>query len=94
MGVIYIKETNLALLVHHHIIPINWADHPKECIVNECTICSVRDCPFGAIEHYWHDGCPQCYHRSIEWKNKSKSEIPEQYHEAYDILSVEWVMDS
>lgn len=31
-----------------------------ECHIDECHICAVRDCPYGLIEHYFHDGCPEC----------------------------------
>ncbi len=31
------------------------------CKVDECAVCGVRDCPLGADEHYWHDGCPACW---------------------------------
>jgi hypothetical protein len=37
-------------------------DHPsyKDCDMEECFICSIRDCPYECIEHYFHDGCPVC----------------------------------
>ena len=37
--------------------------HPlaHDCPIDECDVCAVRDCPHGAIEHYWHDGCPACW---------------------------------
>lgn len=25
-----------------------------------CDKCAVKSCPHGAIEHFWHDGCPSC----------------------------------
>ncbi len=34
----------------------------ETCEVYECTECAVRDCPHKAEEHYWHDGCPACFH--------------------------------
>lgn len=34
--------------------------HSSKCNIYECAKCGERDCPFGAIEHYWHDGCPIC----------------------------------
>jgi len=33
------------------------------CAVEECMICSVRDCPDNEPLHYHHDGCPACYQR-------------------------------
>jgi len=30
------------------------------CPVDECSMCSVRDCPVGEPLHYHHDGCPYC----------------------------------
>jgi len=35
--------------------------HSKDCNIYECGLCGERDCPYGAYEHYWHDGCPYCY---------------------------------
>jgi len=37
--------------------------HPptNECPDMECMVCGMRDCPQGAPEHYWHDGCPSCH---------------------------------
>lgn len=35
--------------------------HSSKCQIEECAKCGVRDCPFNAMEHYWHDGCPICY---------------------------------
>ena len=32
-----------------------------KCDNPECLAAGARDCPFGAPEHYWHDGCPTCY---------------------------------
>jgi len=34
----------------------------ETCKVYECWLCGERDCPHKAEEHYWHDGCPACYH--------------------------------
>ncbi len=34
--------------------------HSSKCEIYECAKCGMRDCPFGAMEHYWHDGCPIC----------------------------------
>ena len=31
------------------------------CKVDECLLCSIRDCPDGEPLHYHHDGCPCCY---------------------------------
>lgn len=31
-----------------------------ECQVDECLLCSVRDCPHSCELHYHHDGCPAC----------------------------------
>ena len=39
--------------------PANHRDD-GECPADECTACAKRDCPHGAPEHYWHDGCPTC----------------------------------
>ena len=33
----------------------------QDCKIEECEICSIRDCPHGVIEHYFHDGCPVCF---------------------------------
>lgn len=37
--------------------------HPlaDRCYVEECSFCATLDCPNGAYEHYWHDGCPACW---------------------------------
>ena len=32
------------------------------CPVDECMVCSVRDCPFREPLHYHHDSCPACSH--------------------------------
>lgn len=36
--------------------------HPslRECDIEECPICSVRDCPYHDDWHYDADGCPAC----------------------------------
>jgi hypothetical protein len=34
---------------------------PETCTVDECMLCSVRDCPGNEPLHYHHDGCPYCY---------------------------------
>lgn len=36
--------------------------HPKykDCPIDECEICSYRDCPKHDMLHYHHDGCPRC----------------------------------
>jgi hypothetical protein len=39
--------------------------HPKNCNEYECDLCGERDCPGGAWEHYWHDGCPYCWVNDI-----------------------------
>lgn len=31
------------------------------CPVEECMVCSVRDCPGQEPLHYHHDGCPYCF---------------------------------
>lgn len=38
-------------------------DHPayKDCKEDECRVCSIRDCPHGSADHYFHDGCTICY---------------------------------
>lgn len=30
------------------------------CEIDECYVCSVRDCPHHEMLHYFHDGCPAC----------------------------------
>lgn len=37
--------------------------HPeaKDCAIDECWICAIRDCPHHEPLHYHHDGCPACY---------------------------------
>ncbi len=37
--------------------------HPPtdQCDDMECSVCGVRDCPYGDPLHYHHDGCPACY---------------------------------
>lgn len=42
----------------------NTEGHPptNECDDPECMVCGYRDCPYHCPEHYWHDGCPICYH--------------------------------
>lgn len=39
------------------------AEHPPadKCTTEECTICSMRDCPDQEALHYHHDGCPVCH---------------------------------
>ena len=44
----------------HFGTPGNHTDD-GECPVDECTACGTRDCPHGAPEHHWRDGCPTCY---------------------------------
>ena len=36
--------------------------HPcrKECSVNACVVCGIRDCVFDDYMHYGADGCPSC----------------------------------
>lgn len=33
----------------------------ETCPVEECMVCSVRDCPGNEPLHYHHDGCPYCH---------------------------------
>jgi hypothetical protein len=40
--------------------------HALDCPIEECAKCGERDCPHGAIEHYWHDGCPYCYYYNAD----------------------------
>lgn len=38
-------------------------DHKADSLCEDaenCAACGVRDCPYKAIEHHWHDGCPVC----------------------------------
>lgn len=37
-------------------------NHPPyiKCDTDECTICSLRDCPKGEPLHFHHEGCPAC----------------------------------
>jgi hypothetical protein len=37
--------------------------HADTCPVEECMLCSVRDCPGQEPLHYHHDGCPYCYYQ-------------------------------
>jgi hypothetical protein len=32
----------------------------ETCPVDECMVCSVRECPYREPLHYHHDGCPAC----------------------------------
>lgn len=36
--------------------------HPalEDCHVDECMVCSCRDCPWQEPMHHHHDGCPAC----------------------------------
>lgn len=31
------------------------------CLVYECMVCGIRDCPHNESLHYHHDGCPACH---------------------------------
>jgi hypothetical protein len=33
----------------------------EPCERDECTLCSMRDCPRHEPLHYHHDGCPACF---------------------------------
>lgn len=33
----------------------------KDCKIDECMLCGVRDCPGNEPLHYHHDGCPYCW---------------------------------
>lgn len=33
----------------------------ESCPVDECTACSVRECPHRDPLHFHHDGCPSCW---------------------------------
>ncbi len=35
-------------------------DHPSRCLSAECELCSLRDCPSLAPEHYRQGGCRTC----------------------------------
>lgn len=39
------------------------ATHPAtaDCPIDECAVCSFRDCPSKEDLHYHHDGCPACH---------------------------------
>ena len=37
------------------------------CPIDECMLCSVRDCPGDEPLHYHHDGCPYCYQTTYFW---------------------------
>ncbi len=43
-----------------------------------CAACSVRDCPHGAVEHYWHDGCPSCTYEAEQQKKSNCSAAVEK----------------
>jgi hypothetical protein len=30
------------------------------CAVDECVVCSIRECPWHEPLHFHHDGCPAC----------------------------------
>ncbi len=32
-----------------------------DCDISHCSICSLRDCPYGDIYHYVYEGCPSCF---------------------------------
>lgn len=36
------------------------------CPIEECMLCSVRDCPGDEPLHYHHDGCPYCHLFNVE----------------------------
>lgn len=40
----------------------------ETCPLEECMLCSVRDCPGDEPLHYHHDGCPYCFqsHKVLE----------------------------
>lgn len=46
--------------------------HPsaEDCTIAECEVCGIRDCPNGAFEHYWRDGCPGCYEAAQKQREK------------------------
>lgn len=50
------------------------ADHRDDAVCSDasgCFSCSIRDCPYGAIEHYWHDGCPSCTEAADESRKQA-----------------------
>lgn len=32
----------------------------RTCPVDECLVCSIRECPEQEPLHFHHDGCPRC----------------------------------
>jgi hypothetical protein len=42
---------------------------------SDCAACGARDCPLGAIEHYWHDGCPSCWVEAERAKKAAKAAV-------------------
>lgn len=40
----------------------NCTGNINTCKIDECMLCSVRDCPGNEPLHYHHDGCPYCYY--------------------------------
>ena len=56
-----------AIRVLEKILNIVISEHYNKCTgnidtcpVEECMLCSVRDCPDNEPLHYHHDGCPAC----------------------------------
>jgi len=44
----------------------------ETCPIEECMLCSVRDCPGNEPLHYHHDGCPYC------WQQEAQRFFPEE----------------
>lgn len=43
----------------------NCTGNAHTCKIDECMLCSVRDCPYNEPLHYHHDGCPACYNHYL-----------------------------